>query len=268
MKPGIYEDVPEAEYHADPTSLSVSGAKTLIRSPRMFKHRQQEPLRKDVFDIGSAAHALVLGIGAPISVIDADDWRTKAAREARDAARGRGETPLLAADYARVQAMADELSSHTLAMRLLSDGKPEVSAYALDEPTGVTRRCRFDWLHPYLLVDYKSAASADPRDLAGRYGAVQKWGYSMQAAWYTDVARDLGHPAELFAFIVQEKEPPYQVTVAYVADDDLYEAREANRTALERFRDCTDTDLWPSYVPDNALVRLSLTQQTYEEEVI
>src|SRR5690606_14164602 len=164
--------------------------------------------------------------------------------------------------------MADKLSEHPLAMRLLSDGRPEVSAYALDEEAGVMRRGRFDWLGASVLTDYKTCASADPRDLAGRYGTVKKWGYDQQAAWYTDLARDLGHPAAAFAFIFQEKAAPYDVTVAYVDDADLWEARQKNRHALERFRDCTESGVWPAYLPSDTAARLSLTEQTYIEEAI
>lgn len=268
MTTGFVHDLDEATYHADRESLSVTGAKTLLRSPALFRHQQDNPVHKDVFDFGTAAHKLVLGVGSVIEPIDADSWRTKAAQEARDKARAEGRTPILASDYVTVQAMADKLSEHTLAMRLLSEGEPEVSAYALDEETGVMRRGRFDWLHPTLLVDYKSAASANPRDLAGRYGVVRKWGYDQQAAWYTDLARDLGHPAAAFAFIFQEKTAPYQVTVAYIDDADLYDARAANRQALERFRDCTESGLWPAYLPNDTAARLSLTDQTYIEEAI
>lgn len=266
--PGFYDDVPEAEYHADRESLSVSGAKVILRSPALFRHQQNNPVHKDVFDVGSAAHGLVLGVGQDFASIDAPDWRGKEAREFRDTCRETGCIPLLKKDADAVMAMADELSSHILAMRLLSDGKPEVSAYALDEETGVMRRGRFDWLGSSVLTDYKTCSSADPRDLAGRYGAVRKWGYDKQASWYTDLARDLGHPAAAFAFIFQEKAPPYQVTVAYVDDADLWEARAANRAALERFRDCTASGLWPGYVPHDSAVRLSLTDQTYDEEAI
>ncbi len=268
MKPGFYDNIPEAEYHADRDSLSVSGAKLILKAPALFRYRLDNPEHKDVFDVGSAAHSLVLGVGAPIRVVYADSWRGKDAREERDHARANGETPLLEADHKRVVAMADELSSHTLAMRLLADGKPEVSAYATDEATGVIRRGRFDWLGPQVLTDYKTAASVAPADLSGRYGAVKKWGYDLQAAWYTDLARDLGHPAAEFAFIFQMKEPPYLVTVARVPDRELYDARARNQAALERFRDCTETGIWPGYLPDTACAALSLTDQTYEEEIV
>ena len=221
-----------------------------------------------MFDFGSAAHALVLGVGAELDVIEADSWRTKDAKAAQAAAREAGKTPILAGDYQRVQDMADALSSHTLAMRLLSEGQPEVSAYALDEETGVMRRGRFDWLGPAVVTDYKTAASVEPREIAGRYGAVKKWGYDLQAAWYTDLARDLGHPALAFSFIFQMKEPPYLVTVATLRDDDLDDARQRNRHALEIFRDCRESGRWPGYLPDDTAAVISLDQQTYTEELV
>lgn len=265
---GFIEDMPEREYHAHPTSLSVSGAKTLLKAPALFKHQQANPVYKDVFDFGSAAHSLVLGVGDPLCVIDAEDWRSKAARDLRDAARAKGETPILKADHLKVLAMADKLKQHKLAMQLLSEGNPEVSAFAPDEATGVTRRCRFDWLHPTVLTDYKTSASSNPHDLAGRYGAIKKWGYDQQAAWYLDLARDLGHPAQAFAFIFQMKEAPFLVTVATVPEGELWDARDRNRQALERFRDCTESGIWPGYLPDDTAAVVSLTNQTYEEELI
>lgn len=244
MKPGMYDDIDEATYHADVDSLSVSGAKTLLKAPALFKWQRENPVHKDVFDFGSAAHQLVLGVGPGIVPIEADSWRTKAAQEQREAVRADGHIPLLEADYVRVQAMADVLSTHETAMRLLSEGRPEVSAYALDEPTGVLRRGRFDWLGPRILTDYKSTRSADPWSFAGD---AARFGYHMQAAWYLDLAADLDHPAEAFAFIAQEKEAPYLVEVYDLDAAAIDRGRELNRRALERFRDCRESGLWPGY---------------------
>lgn len=245
---GFHDSIPEADYHADRESLSVSGAKLMLRAPALYKWRLDHPEHKDVFDFGTAAHTTVLGVGAEIVTVDAENWRSNAAREARDAIRAEGKTPLLAADAIRVRDMADVLSSHRLAMRLLSEGRPEVSAYATDETTGATRRARFDWLGERILTDYKSAASSEPTAFVK---AAANFGYHMQAAWYSDLAADLGHPAQAFAFIVQEKEPPYLVTVVELPAELVDVGRTRNRRALERFRDCTESGIWPGYVPDD-----------------
>lgn len=246
---GIHPSIPEAEYHGHKDSLSVSGAKVLLKAPALFRWQQDHPVHKDVFDVGSAAHALVLGVGDPIAVIDADSWRSKAAQEARDAARAKGETPLLAADYQRVQDMADALASHTLAMELLSDGQPEVSAFGVHAASGIMRRGRFDFLTPTQIVDYKTSATVDPADLDR---IVENFGYGMQAAWYLVLAANLGHPAERFRFIFQAKEAPYLVTVA-TPDDLVLEAGWARcEKALHIYAKCVETGRWPGYLDDTA----------------
>lgn len=262
MRRGFYRDIPEADYHGDRESLSVSGAKTLLKAPALFKYQQDNPVHRDVFDVGSAAHKLVLGVGDPIYVVPADNWQTKAAREERDLARAEGMVPILPADYEVVAAMAEELQRHQLAMSLLSNGEPEVSAYALDESTGVLRRGRFDWLGIAVLSDYKTAASAEPNAFAA---SAARYGYHMQAAWYLNLAYDLGHDAQAFAFIVQEKTPPYLVSVVVLDDAAIARGDELNRRALEMYRDCTESDLWPGYMADGDYVTVSLPRWAFRD---
>lgn len=251
--PGFYDDVPEGDYHADRESLSVSGAKTLLKAPALFKWQQENPVHKDVFDFGSAAHALVLGVGMEsVYVSPLEDFRTNAAKAEKAEAQRTGLSIITPADWLKVCDMADVLASHRLASQLLSDGRPEVSAYAPDEATGIMRRCRFDWLGPAILTDYKTAYSSEPSAFVK---AAANFGYHMQAPWYLDLAADLGHPARAFAFIVQEKEPPYLVTVIELPPELVAVGRDRNRRALERFRDCTETDLWPGYVPDDTFAQ-------------
>jgi hypothetical protein len=264
--PGFYDDIPEREYHADRDSLSVSGAKVLLKAPALFRHQQENPEHKDVFDFGSAAHALVLGAGMDsIYVTPLEEFRTKEAKAEKAAAQSEGLAVVTPADWLVICDMADALSQHRLAMQLLSDGKPEVSAYALDEPTGVLRRGRFDWLGSTILTDYKTAASAEPSAFAG---SAAKFGYHMQAAWYLDLAADLGHPAEAFAFIVQEKAAPYLVSVVVLDDAAVNRGRELNRQALEIFRDCHDSNLWPGYVTDSEYAVVDLPRWAYYDNEV
>jgi hypothetical protein len=266
---GFLSDFPEADYHAHQGSLSQSGAKVILRSPRHFRHYLDHPVYKAVFDFGTAAHALVLGVGAEITVHEYDVEAVKSPKatnawKAQQAeVRAAGGVLLLPDEYATVRAMADELSGHTMAARLLSDGEPEVSAFAVDEATGVLRRARFDWLGPTVLSDYKTAVSSDPNEFLR---AAVKLKYHMQAAWYLDLAAQLGHPAPAFAFIVQEKEAPYVVTVIELPEELVDRGRELNRRALERFRDCTAAGLWPGYVPDHLVATPAAPAWAFRDE--
>jgi hypothetical protein len=269
--PGVY-DVPEDTYHADPVpthhggSLSVSGAKLLLppSCPALFQWARTHPTFSDAFDFGHAAHKKVLGAGQEIVVIDAVDWRGKAARDARDQARAEGKIPLLAKDDAVSDAMAAKVREHPIAAALLDPdhGKPEQSLFAQDEESGgVWLRGRLDWLPDpgpgrMILCDYKT--TADIGDPAAFSRAMGNYGYHAQAAWYLDLARTLGLADDdaAFVFIVQSKQAPYLVSVIEPDEEALEIGRAENRAAINLFAKCTSNNEWPGY--DEGVVPASL----------
>src|SRR5690348_4128322 len=243
--PGFYSDIPAAEYHADPDSVSASSLKLLLKAPALYRHCQQHPQESGALDLGSAAHAYALGKDLEdIYVAPFDDWKTKAAQTERALARAAGLSPVNMTEWATVAAMADKLSENATAMRLLSAGEAEVSAYAPDEPTGFMRRCRFDYLSDGIGVDYKSTKDASPGAFAK---SVVSYGYDLSAAYYSDIAADLGRPLTAFALIAQEKEPPYLVEVYELDGAFLDRGRYRYRLALDRLRDCRESGHWPGY---------------------
>lgn len=261
---GLIYNLDERLYHGHQGSLSHSGAKLILQAPAKFLYRQTHPEHKDVFDFGSAAHKLALGEGPMIVEIEADSWRTKAAGEQRDAARAAGKIPLLSKDLRKVEDMADVLTKHRRAVDLLTGGRSEVSAFAVDEPTGVLRRARIDHLHDDLAVDYKSTVCCDPQVFAR--SAVAQFGYHSQAAWYLDLLRDLDLPIRGFLFVAQEKEPPYLVECMEIALPAVEIGRERNRRALQMFRDCTASGLWPGYNSDDTITPIDVPTWAYYEE--
>lgn len=276
-QPGLYPDVPEDEYHADPVaggSLSSSGARALLppSCPARFRHDQDHGQRpKRAWDLGHAAHRLVLGRGADLEVVDAADWRTKAAKEQRDTAREAGRVPLLAADYQTVTAMAEQLRRHPMASRLLDEtaGAAEQTVVWQDQPTGVWCRARYDWLpnpngRRLLLVDYKTAASAE---LDALKRAMHSFGYHQQAAWYLQGATEaLGVTDPGFVFIAQERTPPYLVTVFTPDATALRIGAERNHIARCVYARCTETGYWPAY--DDGLAELPLPAWAERQEGI
>jgi hypothetical protein len=258
-EPGVYDGMPEAAYHADPVpggSLSASGAKLLLppSCPARYWHdRCFPPPPKDTFEYGTAAHRLILGAGPELVIVDAADWRTRAAKQARDEARWAGHVPLLLADFTQVEAMALAIRRHPLAGVLLDPerGRAEQSLFWADAGTGIWRRARLDYLpdprHGGRMVigDYKTADRADAESVRK---AVANYGYHLQAAQYTDGVRALGLDEDpAFVFIVQEKTPPYLVNVVQLDDEAMEAGRERMRLACEIFRDCTQAGYWPGY---------------------
>lgn len=247
-EPGLHPDIPERDYHADRGSMSVSGAKQLLKAPAKFAWNQAHPVFKDVFDFGTAAHRLVLGVGPTLVVHVPDPTKdvkspkaTAAWKEEQAACRERGDVLLLADEYAAVQAMADKIAANPTAIRLLSDGRPEVSAYADDPITGIRMRCRYDWLGEGYGADYKSTADASPDGFAR---SVANLGYDMQDDWYRTVASLLDQPLEAFCFIAQEKEPPYLVEVYELDEKFRARGRQRNERARQIFAECSASGDW------------------------
>lgn len=264
-EPGVY-DLPVEAYHRDPVeggSLSCSASRRLIppSCPAKYRWHADNPGEDHAphFDFGSAAHKLVLGAGAEIVVIDADSWRTKDAKEQRDAAYAAGKTPLLAGDMQVVEDMAESLTAHPIAGKLFTTGKgkPEQTLVWRDERTGIMRRALLDWLPDSGRVypDYKTALSAWPEDFRK---PADRYGYAQQGAWYLDGVRALGLGGDdaAFVFVVQEKEPPYLTTVMELDSLSLRIGAQRNRQALSIFQHCTETGVWPGYSDDVALVSL------------
>jgi hypothetical protein len=256
-EPGVY-DLPDETYHADPVpggSLSFTGARKLLppSCPALFRHwLDNGEAAKREFDFGHAAHQLVLGTGPQIVVVDAPAWRTKAAREQRDAAHAAGRVPVLAEEYEQVRGMAAALHRHPIAKALFDPdrGDPEQSLFWVDRPTSVWRRARLDWLPHhgggrFIVPDYKTAPCAAPSAIEK---SVHNFGYHQQGAFYLDGVTALGLADDAaFLLVVQEKTPPYLVNVVRLDDVALRIGRDLNREAIDKYAECVADDHWPGY---------------------
>lgn len=262
-EPGGPYVVDEADYHADKTALSSTGARLLTTScPEKFAHdRAHGRPDKPHFDEGRAAHTQVLGVGAPLYVPRDEDgepyaeWRTDDAKAQVKAARARGQTPVKDAVAKKVAAMAAKLREHDIAGPLLArPGKAEQTFVAPDPDTNVLCRIRVDWMpdvppgQRLIVVDYKGTTCAHPDAFARRAADL---GYDQQAAFYSDVLTWALHlqVEPVFVFVTQEKEPPYLVTVNDLPPEAIDGARELNRQALATYARCAALGEWPGYPP-------------------
>jgi hypothetical protein len=258
-EPGVYDTLPEADYLTDP-AFSASGAKRILPPgcPASFRWEQlhgRPP--KPAFDFGHAVHSMVLGVGEPIVVIDADDWRKKEAKDQRDAAYAAGHVPLLTADHDTAKAAADAVRAHPIAGRLFEQGTPEQSLFWRDPIYGVNRRARLDWQTTWhgrhTVVDLKTCVSADP----GAIGkAVTNYRYHQQQAFYLDALDAYGIRDAGFLFVFVEKDPPHLVTVCELEPDAVALGRDRNDLALALYADCLERDVWPSYADGVARIEL------------
>lgn len=271
---GLHPGISDIEYHADSDSLSSSGARKLLSScPAQFAYDLTAPRKpKNYQDFGHLAHLLVLGEGSKIAVLDpkvhglktdgsVSDKPTATAvwKEAAQEARDRGEIPIHIDLYAEAKAMAEQVHKHPVAGKLLSAGFAELSGYWHDPITGVRLRYRPDWLTQLpdgrvVCVDYKTSDDADPRTF-GKHSA--DYGYYQQEPWYVAglVANRIHHDPG-FLFVVQEKKPPYLVSVMQHQPEDVMRGAEMNRAAIDLYARCRETGQWPGYGDDIHTIRM------------
>jgi len=205
--------------------------------PRLGKHRKATSPRAD---LGSAIHSAILG-GAEIVYIEANDWRTNAAKEERDKAHADGKIPLLAKQQILVQ-RATEAATRLLGN--LGVGDAERSIYF--KSGSVWLRGRSDWLGQMRMldVDVKTVDSADPESFIRH--AMFANGYDVQGG-----IRSLGHkaldaPREI-VFLLVEIEAPYGASLVGMGNQ-LTEMAEAKvKHACAIWRRCLDEQKWPGY---------------------
>jgi hypothetical protein len=260
LVPGFHV-VPSEEYHADGVcaspSLSSSLAQILLReSPRKawFSHPKLNPNYKpdtdSKFDLGTCAHAVLLEDDASrIAIVEADDWRTKAAKEQRDAARASGKTPLLAKHFDAVRRMTEAAKAFILDSEIAEfwhadDAKSEVTA--VWKEGSVWLRARLDRFSGSMkfIGDYKSTVDASP-DAFSRL--LIRMGYHIQEAFYRRACRNLGIPEAKFIFLAQSVEPPHECSL-HGCDPALQQIADAEvDRAVQLWRVCMQTNKWPSY---------------------
>ncbi len=270
MKSGIY-DWPMDRYHADQDApepslsasiawelLSKTPAHAWIKHPRCPNY--EPPEHKDIWDLGSAAHNMVLRQDMwreEIDVIMFPDWRTKAAREAREASRSNGRYPILRHNYDALERMVTVLEAHPVAANAFKGGKPEQSLLWQDERTGIWCRCRPDYT-PSLKTPLGNMTTAIWPDYKTTAVNLMKWersftldyGGALRAAHYEAGIRATANCADpILYYVVQERSPPFSIIirVADPASPFMKIGRAMHRKACDIWAKCLNSDTWPSY---------------------
>lgn len=275
-KPDVY-DMPSEAYHSDCTptpALSAGFAWNMVKVGGCpAKAWWDSPLNPDfvpadstAFDIGRAAHLLFLEpeqYDARVVVVRADDYRTNAAKAARDDARNAGKAPLLMHQAEAIAMMRRALrngidglpfaTAPGFADDAFKGGLSEASYFWRDEAFGIWCKCRPDKAKALHVIDYKTSATADPLALP-RVAADMGW--HVRAAHYLDGHKRLTGRDATYWYVVQEKEPPYLATVAKLDSDALEWGRMMLPAARAVFARCLKEGRWPSYSETAVVLKL------------
>lgn len=261
-------DVPAERYHGPGLcpwpALSKSTIHTLVeRSARHAWVRHPdlnpnfEPEAADKFDFGHACHAALFENERGIAIIEAENWRTKAAKAARDDARSNGRYPILAGDMAEIRAIAAAARAQIRATDLgdiLDNGLAEQTLIWGD--AGAWCKARIDWLPTggNVVLDYKTTSASAHAEEFGKKGFFDL-ACDLQDAWYRrGLDAVLGKRGWQFRFVVQEIKPPYALSILAADPHTQRQADAKIEEALDLWRWCLREKRWPGYTKLTAFV--------------
>ncbi len=258
--PGKY-NITMKEYHLDPCpepSLSRSSIQDLLfhspahcafNHPRLNPNFQEDNDKK--FDLGTATHAILLEDSENICVINAEDWRKKETKEAREEAIKEGKTALLQHQYEQALKMAAEAGDcigkckELQISNLRKDGDAELSYIWKEDNTWF--RSRPDWISQdrKLIIDYKSTeASANPSDYMR---IALSTGLDIQSSLYTRGVKAIEGGNPRFVLVVQEAYEPFLCSFISFTPQFMEMGKQKCDYGIFLWNQCMEIGKWPGY---------------------
>lgn len=259
--PGFYPGLSHDAYHADPVvvpSLSSSVGKLLIdQTPRhaFMAHArlnpQHEPDNDKKFDLGSAVHAMMTRDDRAFAIIPADDYKTKAAREAREVAAAAGQIPLLARQHDQARAIARaaraqlDRTEDAVGVFTPAWGDYEITGVWQDDGAWCRIRCDALSKQRFIIADLKvTNGSADAETWQRQIGNM---GYDFQEAFYRRGVERLTGRRPHFLFVVIEADPPHALAVHALTPEWQHIGDAKVDRAIQTWRWCMKHGAWPGY---------------------
>jgi hypothetical protein len=263
MTANIVRNMPMDAYHAT-QALSASGAWTLIQEcPAQFWY--DSPWNPDLvpdnspeFDIGTATHLAVLEqdrLAERVACIDAKDYKTRAAQEARKWAYDSGLVPLLPHQLDLVRHLSAAVRADPWAADLLDGAEPELSIF-WNADRGVRCKARPDLVtrDGSVIGDIKTCPTANPRVFQR---VAFNSGHFLRAPWYIDgYEMATGQHIHDYWFIIVAKEPPHLVSTLRLGERAIEWGRMMIRKSLALFDECQRVGEWPNYCREPATLEL------------
>lgn len=263
LKAGLYPDVPHEVYHSDPCeapSLSASIAKRLVADsplhawnahPRLGNGEREESTTAQ--DNGTLIDRLIFDSGPPIVEVSADNWRTKAAQEQRDAALAAGHIPVLTHVLAEALKTSIKVVERLAERGIKLNGQSQVTA--IWQKNGAWCRGRFDhWVEETAVIyDLKWVKSAHPEAIARH---MITYGVDIQSAAYVEAVETLR--PELagrvkFQPLFVESGPVLAMCVRPIAGTMRELGQRKWHRACEKWARCLAANDWPDYGDDGQI---------------
>lgn len=233
--------------------ISKSSLELFKKSPLHYKYSIENPTTDTPSLLfGRAAHKYILekeDFDNEFAVCPEINRRTKAGQEeyAQFLADANGRDVISADQFETIKQMDAAIDAVPLARQLLT-GEHEVSYFWEDVPTGEICKCRPDCLTTFegkkLIVDYKTADGCADGQFERN---VRKFNYKLQSGHYCEGLFNCELEEYGFAFVAQEKKPPYAVRVFFCDPEFIREGQDEFRTLMGIYHECKTQDKWPGY---------------------
>lgn len=254
MKPGIYYDISNEDYHAG-GGVSKSQLDIVAMSPALLQWQKLAPVDTEklkALDMGTALHCLLLEpdeFDKRFIIAPAFNRRTNQGKADEEAflkdVESMGMTVMDAEQGRKLKLMRDSAMAHSAARFLLSEsGHAESSIYWNDEQTGELCRVRPDrWLPDYnAIVDVKKVADMD------RFSRhIEEFRYHVQNAMYQEGIKQVTGEKHGFFFIAVSETIDcgrYPVRVFELDRDDIETGHRLFRRDLNAYHECRVSNEW------------------------
>lgn len=243
--------------------LSPSTAKILLRrSPlhawtahRLGGGERDEPT--DAMRRGNVLDRMLLGVGPELVVVEAKDWRTKAAQEARDAAELAGKLPVLVGKLGDYNDVVDAWRSQLADRGITLVGKSQVKLDWTSD--GVPCRGILD----HLILDEDSATiydvkTCDDASDAAITRSIVTYGYDIQHAAYVEAVSELnpdiaGRVRMKFIFCETERVNAYAINIKPLGGTMRELGERKWKRAKRMWGECLRTGRYPGYESDQPI---------------
>lgn len=225
--------------------LTPSIAKILIgktpthaRAHCPFYGVEDKPAATAAMNEGTIVDQILLGGSADIVLIDAPDYRTKAAKEQRDEALACGQIPVLVDAYDRLARAAEEvmIKSTPFVREAIEGG--DIKTRIFWESNGIACSTEPDIIYHDAVIDLKHTRICPTADAWRRH--VSSMGYHIQAYAHLEATG-----SDRFGWLVVEALPPHSVVVHWASPALLAIGQRDWQAACRLWKACIDTgDFW------------------------
>jgi len=263
MKPGLYKDISNADYHAT-SAINASFLKSwILHSPFHAKYGKGD-ISKLVADLGTATHSMALQPELNLVEMSTEKSRaTKAYKEHEARCVEQGKVLLPQKDFEMVQGLVNGVEidggeivgglmgdPHCKKLLTEKDRVCEASIFVEDPNTGQLLKSRPDIYSKKLgmMGDIKTCQDASPRKF-GR--EIFMRGYHLQAAHYLICAEEHGLEIRNWGFLAVSKTWPYPAHFHMLDDYVLDYSKQICRAAYEEMQRAEKAGVydtrWPSF---------------------